>query len=262
MASEIPRRPLGRTGEQVSAIGLGGWHIGHKSVDEALGVRLIRTAIDRGITFLDNSWDYNEGLSEERMGRALKDGYRQRAFLMTKIDGRSLRRGDAPARHLPPPPPDRLHRSRPASRGHPIRRSRSDVRRRRRQSGARGRAACGQDPIHRVHRTQGSGDSPLHASGRARSRLSLRRRADAVERDGRALPELRAARPARARSREHRCGRHEVDGQRDHPAVRGRLGRRMSSVFADASDVGARSPASNPWRSSTRRATSPAVSRR
>ncbi len=89
MASEIPRRPLGRTGEQVSAIGLGGWHIGHKRVDEALGVRLIRTAIDRGITFLDNSWDYNEGLSEERMGRALKDGYRQRAFLMTKIDGRS-----------------------------------------------------------------------------------------------------------------------------------------------------------------------------
>ena len=89
MASEIPRRPLGRTGEQVSAIGLGGWHIGHRGVDEALGVRLIRTAVDRGITFLDNSWDYNEGLSEERMGRALKDGYRRRAFLMTKIDGRS-----------------------------------------------------------------------------------------------------------------------------------------------------------------------------
>ena len=89
MASEIPRRPLGRTGEQVSAIGLGGWHLGIKSVNEALGVRLVRAAIDRGITFLDNSWDYNEGLSEERMGRALKDGYRERAFLMTKIDGRS-----------------------------------------------------------------------------------------------------------------------------------------------------------------------------
>jgi aryl-alcohol dehydrogenase-like predicted oxidoreductase len=87
--TDVPLRPLGRTGEQVSAIGLGGWHIGIPGVDEALGVRLIRTAIDRGITFLDNSWDYNEGLSEERMGRALKDGYRQRAFLMTKIDGRS-----------------------------------------------------------------------------------------------------------------------------------------------------------------------------
>ena len=87
--SGIPRRPLGRTGEQVSVIGLGGWHIGIKGVDEALGIRLVRTAIDRGIDFLDNSWDYNEGLSEERMGRALKDGYRQRAFLMTKIDGRT-----------------------------------------------------------------------------------------------------------------------------------------------------------------------------
>ena len=89
MSSAIPRRPLGRTGEHVAAIGLGGWHIGVKAVDEALGIRLVRTAIDRGIDFLDNSWDYNEGLSEERMGRALKDGYRQRAFLMTKIDGRS-----------------------------------------------------------------------------------------------------------------------------------------------------------------------------
>lgn len=89
MSWTIPRRTLGRTGESVSAIGLGGWHIGIKSVDEALGVRLVRTAIDRGIDFLDNSWDYNDGLSEERMGRALKDGYRRRAFLMTKIDGRS-----------------------------------------------------------------------------------------------------------------------------------------------------------------------------
>jgi aryl-alcohol dehydrogenase-like predicted oxidoreductase len=82
-------RVLGSTGERVSAIGLGGWHIGLPKVDEALGVRIIRTAIDRGITFLDNSWDYNEGVSEERMGRALRDGYRQRAFLMTKIDGRT-----------------------------------------------------------------------------------------------------------------------------------------------------------------------------
>jgi predicted aldo/keto reductase-like oxidoreductase len=87
--SDVPRRPLGRTGEQVSAVGLGGWHIGLKSVDDALGMRIIRTAIDRGVTFLDNSWDYNEGESERRMGRALRDGYRQKAFVMTKIDGRS-----------------------------------------------------------------------------------------------------------------------------------------------------------------------------
>ena len=87
--SEMPRRKLGRTGVEVSAIGLGGYHIGLPSVEEALGIRLIRTALDRGITFLDNSWDYNQGESEMRMGRALQDGYRQRAFLMTKIDGRT-----------------------------------------------------------------------------------------------------------------------------------------------------------------------------
>jgi aryl-alcohol dehydrogenase-like predicted oxidoreductase len=89
--SSIPYRTLGRTGEQVSAIGLGGWHLGLKHVGEALSVRIVRTAIDRGITFMDNSWDYNDGQSELRMGKALKDGYRGKAFLMTKIDGRSKR---------------------------------------------------------------------------------------------------------------------------------------------------------------------------
>jgi aryl-alcohol dehydrogenase-like predicted oxidoreductase len=84
-------RTLGRTGERVSAIGLGGWHIGFKSMSDADSIRLIRAAIDRGITFLDNSWDYNEGASETRMGQALRDGYRAKTFLMTKIDGRSRR---------------------------------------------------------------------------------------------------------------------------------------------------------------------------
>jgi aryl-alcohol dehydrogenase-like predicted oxidoreductase len=82
-------RTLGRTGERVSAIGLGGWHIGFASQSDELGIRIVRTAIDRGITFLDNSWDYNEGRSEIRMGKALRDGYRDKVFLMTKIDGRS-----------------------------------------------------------------------------------------------------------------------------------------------------------------------------
>jgi aryl-alcohol dehydrogenase-like predicted oxidoreductase len=82
-------RTLGRTGERVSAIGLGGWHLGFASIDERLSIRIIREAIDRGVTFLDNSWDYNDGASEVRMGKALRDGYRSRAFLMTKIDGRS-----------------------------------------------------------------------------------------------------------------------------------------------------------------------------
>ena len=89
MPSTIPYRTLGKTGETVSAIGLGGWHLGLERVDEQLSFRIIRTAIDRGINFLDNCWDYNEGASETRMGKALRDGYRQKVFLMTKIDGRS-----------------------------------------------------------------------------------------------------------------------------------------------------------------------------
>ena len=86
--NELPLRPLGRTGEKVSAIGLGGYHIGLQR-DEELSLRIIRSAIDRGITFMDNCWDYNDGVSEVRMGKALRDGYRQKVFLMTKIDGRT-----------------------------------------------------------------------------------------------------------------------------------------------------------------------------
>ncbi len=82
-------RTLGNTGEKVSAIGVGGWHLSLKQVDEPLSLRIVRTAIDRGITFLDNSWDYNAGESERRMGKALRDGYRKKVFLMTKIDGRT-----------------------------------------------------------------------------------------------------------------------------------------------------------------------------
>src|SRR5256885_12235585 len=81
-------RPLGRTGEKVSAIGLGGHHIGRPK-DRAEGIRLAGSAIDRGITFMDNCWDYHDGESERRMGEALRDGYRQRVFLMTKFDGRT-----------------------------------------------------------------------------------------------------------------------------------------------------------------------------
>jgi len=82
-------RPLGSTGEKVSAVGVGGFHLASERVDERLAVRIVRTAIDRGITFMDNCWDYNAGASEMRMGKALRDGYRDQVFLMTKIDGRS-----------------------------------------------------------------------------------------------------------------------------------------------------------------------------
>ncbi|MDX2151355.1 MAG: aldo/keto reductase [Bryobacteraceae bacterium] len=87
----IGRRALGRTGVEVSMLGLGGHHIGVKDLSDGEAERLIRAAVDAGITFLDNSWDYNEGRSEERMGRALQGGYRERVYLMTKIDGRDRR---------------------------------------------------------------------------------------------------------------------------------------------------------------------------
>jgi len=85
---KIPYRRLGRTGEMVSLIGVGGYHLGRQA-DEQEAIRIVRTAIDNGVNFLDNCWDYNGGASELRMGKALRDGYREKAFLMTKIDGRS-----------------------------------------------------------------------------------------------------------------------------------------------------------------------------
>ena len=84
----IPYRTLGRSKEKVSLIGLGGYHLG-KQADPRESIRIIRTGLDEGVNFLDNCWDYNGGESEIRMGNALRDGYRQKAFLMTKIDGRT-----------------------------------------------------------------------------------------------------------------------------------------------------------------------------
>ncbi len=84
----IPYRTLGHTNEKVSLVGLGGYHLG-KQADPQESIRIIRTGLDEGINFLDNCWDYNGGESEIRMGNALRDGYRQKAFLMSKIDGRT-----------------------------------------------------------------------------------------------------------------------------------------------------------------------------
>jgi predicted aldo/keto reductase-like oxidoreductase len=83
-------RELGTTGERTSAIGMGGYHLG-KQADANESINLIHAGIDRGITFLDNCWDYNEGISEVRMGQALRNGYRQKVFLMTKMDGRTAK---------------------------------------------------------------------------------------------------------------------------------------------------------------------------
>ena len=87
-ADSIPYRILGHTGEKVSMVGIGGYHLGTQH-DEQESIRIIRTALDNGVNFLDNCWDYNDGKSEVRMGKALRDGYRQKAFLMTKIDGQT-----------------------------------------------------------------------------------------------------------------------------------------------------------------------------
>jgi uncharacterized protein len=85
----IGRRKLGRADAEVSILGIGGYHLGLSNVSEDEAIRIVRKALDEGINFLDNCWDYNDGASEVRMGKALQDGYRQKAFLMTKIDGRT-----------------------------------------------------------------------------------------------------------------------------------------------------------------------------
>ncbi len=90
----VPYRKLGRTGARVSMVGLGGFHIGMQA-DEQESIRIIRAGLDGGINFLDNCWDYNGGTSEIRMGKALRDGYREKAFLMTKIDGQTKKAATA-----------------------------------------------------------------------------------------------------------------------------------------------------------------------
>jgi predicted aldo/keto reductase-like oxidoreductase len=85
----MPYRVLGQTGVQVSALGLGGSHIGTPKLSSAEAVRIIHAALDGGLSFMDNSWDYNGGESEKRLGKGLKGGYRSRAFVMTKVDGRT-----------------------------------------------------------------------------------------------------------------------------------------------------------------------------
>jgi aryl-alcohol dehydrogenase-like predicted oxidoreductase len=86
--ARMPRRKLGKTGVEVSLLGIGGYHLG-KAKDDQSAITLVRTAMDHGVDFLDNCWDYNDGLSHARMAKALRDGYRKKAFVMTKIDGRT-----------------------------------------------------------------------------------------------------------------------------------------------------------------------------
>ena len=143
-------RNLGTTGQRVSALGLGGYHMGVPK-EESESIRIVRSAIDRGITFLDNSCDYHDGGSEIRMGKALKDGYRKRVFLMTKYNGRTR---DMAAKQID----ESLRRlqgdDRPDSvpREHPNGRSGSLLRSGRRAGGGDGREKGRQGAIHRIHR--------------------------------------------------------------------------------------------------------------
>jgi predicted aldo/keto reductase-like oxidoreductase len=82
-SAEIPKRPLDRTGLQVSALGIGGYHLGSVNSD-AEAIQIVNEALDAGVNFFDNAWEYHQGLSEERLGRALK-GKRDSAIVMTKV---------------------------------------------------------------------------------------------------------------------------------------------------------------------------------
>lgn len=83
--AKVPTRILGRTGEEVSLLGMGGFHVGDPSIPDETAIQIIRDSIDGGVNFMDNAWMYKKGRAETIMGRALKDGYRERVFLMTKV---------------------------------------------------------------------------------------------------------------------------------------------------------------------------------
>jgi uncharacterized protein len=121
MRGEMLYRELGSTGESVSVIGMGGSHLGLATVEEDLAIRLVHEGLDRGINFLDNCWDYDEGRSEERVGKALsQEGYRQKAFVMTKIDGSHKGGRCQSNRDVVKEVKSRPHRSPPAPRDSPL----------------------------------------------------------------------------------------------------------------------------------------------
>ena len=210
--SGIPYRTLGRTGEKVSLIGLGGYHLGNQS-DPEESIRIIRTGIDEGINFLDNCWDYNGGESEIRMGKALRDGYRQKAFLMTKIDGRNKTAAttqlNESLRRLQTDRIDLLQ-------FHEVIRD-SDPDRIFAEGGGMeavaGSPKGGQDPFYRLHRPQESRHSFEDAGHRLKARIHVRCRSDASQRDGRPLQQFRKEGLAGVDRGRSRSSRHETDGR-------------------------------------------------
>ena len=204
-AAEIPRRPFGTSGETVSILGLGGWHLGVPKTDRD-AVRLVHEAIDAGINFLDNAWDYNDGVSESRMGKAIADR-RDRVFLMTKLcthgrDARTaMRQLEESLRRLRTDHLDLWQIHEVAFDDEP------------RRHFARGGAVealdrarqQGKVQVRRLYRPQGSGAAPRDAGARLRvGQLSA-----AAQLLRRVVSQLRAARAARARAPRHRTDRHE-----------------------------------------------------
>jgi len=208
-SSGLPTRPLGRTGQRVSIIGLGGGHIGGIK-DDSEAIRVVQAAADEGITFFDNAWDYADGLAEERMGRALAAGNRrEKVFLMTKNCERdyegSIKDLEDSLRRLRTDHVDlwQFHEinydNDPdwvfGKGGHACR-SRS----------TEGR----QGALHRLHRAQGPADSPQNAF----ATFQLGHCPDADQRDGRALSQLPAAGGPGVSKPKNRCIGHEGPGWR------------------------------------------------
>ena len=161
-AQGIPLRPFGKSGEMVTAIALGGFH-STKHEDEKESLRLIQRAVDEGITFLDNAWEYHDGVAEERMGKALAEGkLRDKVFLMTKCCGRTAK-DEGRARGQPPAPQDRSPRPLAVPRDHLRQRPRLDLRARRRHRVCAQGQGAGEGPPPRLHRAQGPVDPPQDA---------------------------------------------------------------------------------------------------
>ena len=157
----VPTRPFGRTSIPVSILAFGGWHLGVPKTD-ADAIRLVHTAIDAGVTFLDNAWDYNDGLSEARMGKALGRPARPGVPDDQGLHARSRRQGgDAAARGFAAPAEDGPPRLVADPRGG-VRRRAGAAFRAAAESWRRWikRAEAGQGPLRRLHRPQGSAAAP------------------------------------------------------------------------------------------------------
>lgn len=231
----MPTRKLGHTGATVSILGIGGAHMGSAKTEQE-GIRIVREAIDHGVTFLDNCWDYNSGRSQTWMGKALRDGYRDRAFLMTKLDGRSAdaatKQLDQSLRALQTDHVDLLQI-------HEIIRMEDAER-----FFAPGGAIEAFIAAQRAGKTRflgftGHKSPEIHKHTRhgGGARLPLRCGAVAAQRDGSALRQLPEGGAPDPGTRRNRCARHEAARERRHSRRRRRERERVPAIRDEPSDV-------------------------